>query len=128
MSTKFSNIFSFVGLGNCLFTCTFSCCQDKLQAIELWQLAVQELNRLKQNISDGKVLEADRQQLQVGYCMPSVKKQTILSPLDGAIATQMTIIQCLFSALMHTVHCLVFIYLLSYLLNLRVNLFSPNSK
>lgn len=33
--------------------------------MELWQLAVQELDRLKQNISDGKVLEADRQQLQV---------------------------------------------------------------
>lgn len=49
----------------CTPSCTFFCCQDKLQAMELWQLAVQELDRLKQNISDGKVLEADRQQLQV---------------------------------------------------------------
>lgn len=33
--------------------------------MELWQLAVQELDRLKQNISEGKVLETDRQKLQV---------------------------------------------------------------
>lgn len=65
MLTRFSNIFSFIVGGNCLFMCTFFCCQDKLQAMELWQLAVQELDRLKQNISDGKVLEADRQPLQV---------------------------------------------------------------
>lgn len=99
MLSRFSNIFSFIVVGNCLSMCTFFCCQDKLQAVELWQLAVQELDRLKQNISDGKVPEADRQQLQVVNSFQLNRlERTISSPLDGAIATQMTIIPFLFSA------------------------------
>lgn len=100
MLTRFSNI----AIGNCLFIFTFFCCQDKLQAMELWQLAVQELDRLKKNISDGKVLETDRQQLQVVnyFFLVNCLKQTISSPLDGAITKQIRIIQFSFSAWMHT--------------------------
>lgn len=53
----------------------FFCCQDKLQAMELWQLAVQEVDRLKQSISDGKMLESQRLQLQVQFYV-------LLRPLD----------------------------------------------
>lgn len=95
MLTRFSNI----AIGKCLFVFTCFCCQDKLQAMELWQLAVQELDRLKKNISDGKVLETDRQQLQVvDFFLINCLKQTISSPLDGAIAKQIRIIKFLFSA------------------------------
>lgn len=37
--------------------------------MELWQLAVQEVDRLKQSISDGKMLESQRLQLQVQFCL-----------------------------------------------------------
>lgn len=43
--------------------------QERLQALELWQTAAQELEHLQQthqrSISDGKILDAQRQKLKV---------------------------------------------------------------
>lgn len=81
--------------------------------MELWQLAVQEVDRLKQSISDGKMLESQRLQLQVQFCLllrPHLLlnrwRLIIVSPLDGAIATEIRIIH-LFSGIITYVSCLV---------------------
>lgn len=68
--------------------------QERLQALELWQTAAQELEQLQQthqrSIADGKIIEAQRQKLKVQQCR--LESQSLLvqfelatrwSPYDG---------------------------------------------
>lgn len=80
------------------------CVQERLQALELWQTAAQELEHLQQthqrSISDGKILDAQRQKLKVQQCGSKnidtalVQFEHIcLQPLDGALMIEIRLIR-----------------------------------
>lgn len=52
-----------------LALCVCVCAQERVQAMELWQTAAQELHRLHQahqkTISEGQIHDGERQQLKV---------------------------------------------------------------